>query len=107
MEVDMIMVAKRELKARMPAYFRLVEQDGEELVVTDRSHPVLKVVPLKEALTVKQAFGDIRKLVQPASEHELAEPAQNEWRFERRRAAGDGRRAALQPQCVSSRSSEG
>lgn len=32
----MITVAKRELKARIPAYFRLVEQNGEELTVTDR-----------------------------------------------------------------------
>lgn len=75
----MIMVAKRELKARMSAYFRLVEQDGEELVVTDRGHPVLKVAPLQGELTVKQAFEDIRGIVQPAAEHQLVEPLENEW----------------------------
>lgn len=75
----MITVAKRELKARMPAYFRLVEQDGEELVVTDRGRPVLKVVPLAEALTVEQAFGDLRRVVKPASAKKLTESLENEW----------------------------
>lgn len=75
----MITVAKRELKARMPAYFRLVEQGGEELVVTDRGRPVLKVVPLTEAVTVEQAFGDLRRVVKPASAKDLTASLENEW----------------------------
>lgn len=75
----MITVAKRELKARMPAYFRLVEQGGEELVVTDRGRSVLKVVPLTEALTIEQAFGDLRTVVKPASAKKLVEPLESEW----------------------------
>lgn len=40
-------VSKSELKARALEYFREVERTGQELVVTDRGRPVLKVVPYR------------------------------------------------------------
>ena len=77
----MVTVAKRELKARMPAYFRLVEQGGKELIVTDRGRSVLKIVPLDAELTVEQAFGDIRTHLHPKvdTESALLEPVSDEW----------------------------
>jgi antitoxin (DNA-binding transcriptional repressor) of toxin-antitoxin stability system len=75
----MVTVAKRELKARMPSYFRMVEQDGEELIVTDRGRSVLKVVPLKKGLTVDQVFGDLRASVKCAKAGVLTAPTSGEW----------------------------
>lgn len=42
-------VSKSELKARALEYFRRVQQTQEELIVTERGKPVLKVVPYREA----------------------------------------------------------
>ena len=41
-------VSKSRLKARALEYFRQVERTGEELIVTDRGRPVLKIVPYRE-----------------------------------------------------------
>lgn len=57
----MITVAKRELKARMPAYFRLVEQNGEELTVTDRG-PSSRSRPLrKRSLSITPSVTCVRR----------------------------------------------
>lgn len=49
-------VSKSKFKARALEYFREVERTGQELVVTDRGKPVLKIVPYRpdpeEALKV-------------------------------------------------------
>lgn len=75
----MITVAKRELKARMPAYFRLVEQNGEELTVTDRGHPVLKIVSLQKSASVESSFGDLRAKIKLPSDKTLLAPLTAEW----------------------------
>lgn len=75
----MITVAKRELKARMPAYFRLVEQNGEELTVTDRGRPVLSITSLQKSVSVENAFGDLRKKAKHPSEKTLLAPLTAEW----------------------------
>ncbi len=48
-------VAKSVLKAKMLAYFREVEETGEELIVLNYNTPVLKISPYKE----KKSFDDI------------------------------------------------
>ena len=53
-------VSKSELKARMLEYFRIVEQTGEELIVTSHNKPTLKVVPLRVPSNVHEAFADLR-----------------------------------------------
>jgi len=40
-------VSKSRLKARALEYFREVERTGEELVLTDRGRPVLKIIPYR------------------------------------------------------------
>lgn len=36
--------------------FREIETTGEELIVTDRNRPVLKIVPIQEKQTVEELF---------------------------------------------------
>jgi prevent-host-death family protein len=38
-------ISKSRFKARALQYFRRVEQTGQELVITDKGKPVLKVTP--------------------------------------------------------------
>lgn len=38
------MVSKSKFKPRSLGYFRQIEEQGEELIITDRGRPVLKVV---------------------------------------------------------------
>ena len=40
--------------------FRQIETSGNELVVTDRDKPVLKIIPIKNKETVYAMFGDLQ-----------------------------------------------
>lgn len=53
-------VSKGILKAKMLEYFRNVEKNGEELIVTDNKKPVLKVVPYKKKTPPDDLFADLR-----------------------------------------------
>jgi len=39
------MVSKSQFKPRSLEYFRMIEESGEALIITDRGRPVLKVIP--------------------------------------------------------------
>jgi len=39
------MISKSQFKPRSLEYFRLIEESGETLIITDRGRPVLKVIP--------------------------------------------------------------
>lgn len=71
-------ISKNQLKAKMLAIFREVEKSGEELIVTDRNRPVLKIVPLmKKKKTFEEVFGPYRgkiKYTEP-----LEESTEDEW----------------------------
>lgn len=45
-------ISKSQLKPKLLEYFRQVELTGEELVVTDRGRPVVKIVPFERRLTI-------------------------------------------------------
>jgi prevent-host-death family protein len=70
-------VSKSALKAKMLEYFRQVEQTGEELVVTDNSQPVLKVIRIAPRQPAAEAFADVRHRV-IYHEDPLA-PTLDEW----------------------------
>ena len=70
-------VSKSALKARMLEYFREVERTGEELVVLDNNHPVLKVVPFRTRRPAREVFADARGRV-VYRENVLA-PTTAEW----------------------------
>jgi prevent-host-death family protein len=42
------MISKSQFKPRALQYFREVEKTGQELIISDRGKPVLKIVPYTE-----------------------------------------------------------
>lgn len=50
-------VSKSKLKAKMLEIFRQLEASNEELIVTDRGKPVLKIIPLRPKSSVEDLFG--------------------------------------------------
>ncbi len=73
-------VAKHSLKAKMLEYFRQVEATGEELIVTDRGRPVLKVVPIVRTESPNVVFADVRGQAWLPSDEEVALPvAADAW----------------------------
>jgi prevent-host-death family protein len=73
----MIAVAKGELKAHLLEYFRRAEKTGEEIVVTDRRKPVLKIVPYREKKSLDEVFGKFRGKMKYTGK--LDSPAGEEW----------------------------
>ena len=53
-------VSKSHLKAHMLRIFREIERSGEEIIVTDNSRPVLKIVPFKSTKSVEFLFETLR-----------------------------------------------
>lgn len=39
------MISKSQFKPKSLEYFRMIEESGETLVITDRGRPVLKIIP--------------------------------------------------------------
>lgn len=74
----MFTVAKRQLKNGMSAYLRRIERTGEEMVITDRRRPVLRVSPFREKRPVEEVFADLRGKTQ-ATAAVLCPPTQDEW----------------------------
>ena len=72
-----MITVQRCIEAKMLECFRRVEEEGEELIVTHNSVPVLKVVPLKKNLSVEEAFGDLRGKVEYHGY--ILEPETEEW----------------------------
>ncbi len=38
-------ISKSQFKPRSLEYFRMIEENGETLIITDRGRPVLKIIP--------------------------------------------------------------
>ena len=43
-------ISKSKLKAHMLRVLREIEENGEELIVTDRNRPALRIQPIKEKM---------------------------------------------------------
>ena len=56
----MITISKSKLKTHMLRIFRELEQSGEEVIVTDRGNPVLRISPYKKKRTVRELFADVQ-----------------------------------------------
>jgi len=68
-------ISKSKFKPHSLEYFRRIEQTGEELIITDHGHPVLKIVPYVE--DEEALFRGLRNTVlrydeplEPVAEHE-------------------------------------
>jgi prevent-host-death family protein len=70
-------ISKSALKAKMLEYFRKVEETGEELIVTDNNVPVLRVVPIRQRVSVASLFGDVRGKV--VFHEDAVMPTADEW----------------------------
>lgn len=70
-------ISKSKLKAKMLAIFRELEASGNELIVTDRDRPVLKIVPIKQVNTVAEMFSGLQGKVTYAED--INRPTQAEW----------------------------
>lgn len=52
----MATISKSKLKANMLRVFREIESSGEELIVTDRNRPVLRILPIEDRKSVEDLF---------------------------------------------------
>lgn len=52
-------ISKTKLKARMLEIFRDLQENGGELIVTEREKPVLRIVPYTEKKSKEELFGDL------------------------------------------------
>ena len=73
----MITISKSRLKANMLSLFRQIEQSGEEIIVTDRGRPVLRIQPLTRRESVADVFGPIQGRVTYSGD--IDEPTIDEW----------------------------
>jgi prevent-host-death family protein len=73
----MLTVSKTELEAKLFEYLREVETSGAEVVVTDGGVPVARIVPVRNGLSVNEAFADLRGRLQWT--RDLDEPTVDEW----------------------------
>lgn len=73
----MIRISKSKLKAHMLQVFRQIEESGEEVVVTDRGRPVLRIQPIARRRSVQHVFGSVRGHV--TYRGALDEPTIEEW----------------------------
>ena len=70
-------ISKSKLKAEMLRIFRELEETGEELIVTDRNRPVLKISPYKPGKTVEEVFGPYQGKV--VYHEDINTPTTDEW----------------------------
>lgn len=70
-------VSKTTLKASMLEYFRRIEETGEDLIVTDRSRPVLRISRIRPRLSAQELFGDVRNKVKYRGD--ILAPTTDEW----------------------------
>ena len=73
----MITLSKSKLKARMLEYFRLVEETGEELLITSHRKPVIRIARVDHVHTVQDAFGDVRGAVE--LDDSIMTPESDDW----------------------------
>jgi prevent-host-death family protein len=70
-------ISKGVLKAKLLELLRQVEASGEELIITDRGVPVLKVVTIPNLRSAESLFGDVRGSL--AFSGNLDDPTVDEW----------------------------
>jgi antitoxin (DNA-binding transcriptional repressor) of toxin-antitoxin stability system len=60
-------VSKSKFKPKSLSYFREIEEKGEELIITDRGRPVLKVLPYSAGAetAAKLLRNSLKKYVDP------------------------------------------
>jgi prevent-host-death family protein len=73
-------ISKTKLKAKLLESLHEVESSGEELIVTHRGKPVLKIVPIRRQSTVEEMFGHLQGRVTYLED--INNPTLTEWEGE-------------------------
>jgi prevent-host-death family protein len=75
--VSMQSISKSKLKAQLLEFLRLVESEGEEIIVTDHGRPVVKISKYAQAPSTEELFGGMRGKVKYFED--LTTPTTEEW----------------------------
>ena len=75
----MISVSKSVLKAKMLEYFRIVEETGEDIVVTNHRVPTIKISSIGNKGEVGDIFKDVRGKVKTDIKA-LLQPEKDTWK---------------------------
>ncbi len=70
-------ISKSKLKSKLLELLRYVESEGEELIVTDRGKPVIKISRYYNPPTTEELFGQMRGKVKYTED--LTTPTTEEW----------------------------
>lgn len=70
-------VDKSQLKANLLEFLQLVELEGEEILVTDGSKPVVRISQYKKTPATEELFKNMRGKVQYFED--LTTPTTQEW----------------------------
>lgn len=70
-------ISKSKLKSKLLEFLRFVELEGEEIVVTDRGNPVVKITKYASSPSTEELFGKMRGKVQYFED--LTTPTTEEW----------------------------
>ncbi|MEH2162682.1 MAG: type II toxin-antitoxin system prevent-host-death family antitoxin [Nostoc sp.] len=70
-------ISKSKLKSQLLEFLRLVESEGEEIVVTDRGKPVVKISKYAQAASTEELFGEMGCKVKYFED--LTTPTTEEW----------------------------
>jgi prevent-host-death family protein len=70
-------ISKSKLKANMLAILRELEATGKELIVTDHGKPKLKIIPIRQKMTVQELFGDLQGQI--TYQEDINLPTLEEW----------------------------
>lgn len=53
-------ISKSKLKSKLLEFLRFVESEGEEIIVTDRGKPVIKISRYGNSPSTEELFGQMR-----------------------------------------------
>ena len=70
-------ISKSKLKSQLLEFLRLVESEGEELIVTDQGKPVVKISKYGNSPSTEELFGQMRGQVKYFED--LITPTTEEW----------------------------
>ena len=70
-------ISKSKLKSKLLELLRLVESEGEEIIVTDRGRAVVKISPYSNSPSTEELFGKMRGKVKYFED--LTTPTTEEW----------------------------
>ncbi|MEM9276675.1 MAG: type II toxin-antitoxin system prevent-host-death family antitoxin [Cyanobacteria bacterium P01_F01_bin.143] len=70
-------ISKSKLKTKLLDLLRLVESEGEEIIVTDQGKPVIKISKYSDNLSTEELFREMRGKVKYFED--LTTPTTEEW----------------------------